>query len=104
MDFGTFLLMLALSYASGVLWYDLLPGKLAVRPWRVAAYPFLGIFVAETLLGGTILGSVLNFGGIQLIPMAIGSLVAVIIDWIIFSLRNPATVAQYEPRVEAHPA
>src|SRR3981081_2841035 len=39
MDVGTFLLMLGLSYALGLLWYDLLPGKLPQQVWRVAAYP-----------------------------------------------------------------
>ena len=36
MDVGTFLLMLGLSYALGLLWYDLLPGKLPSRSgaWR----------------------------------------------------------------------
>jgi pimeloyl-ACP methyl ester carboxylesterase len=50
MDVGTLLLMLGLSYALGLLWYDLLLGKLPQQVWRVAAYPFLGIFVAEALL------------------------------------------------------
>ena len=50
MDVGTFLLMLGLSYALGLFWYDLLPSKLPEQVWRVAAYPFLGIFVAEALL------------------------------------------------------
>ena len=48
MDVGTFLLMLGLAYALGLFWYDLLPGKLPEQLWRVAAYPFLGIFVAHT--------------------------------------------------------
>jgi hypothetical protein len=37
MDIGTCLLMLALAYGLGVLWYDLLPARLPARVWRVAA-------------------------------------------------------------------
>lgn len=99
MDVGTFLLMLALSYAFGVLWYDLLPGKLSTAIWRVAAYPFLGIWVAETLFQ---MGP--DFGGLHLIPAAIGSIVAVIVDWIIATVRHPATVTQFEPRTEPRTA
>ncbi len=95
MSVGTFLLMLALSYAFGVLWYDLLPGKLTTAVWRVAAYPFLGMWVAETLFQ---MGP--NFGGLHLIPSAVGAIVAVIVDWIIASARHPAAVAQFEPRTE----
>jgi hypothetical protein len=39
MDVGTFLLMVGLSYGLGLLWYDLLPGKLPEQVWRVAGYP-----------------------------------------------------------------
>jgi hypothetical protein len=50
MDVGTLLLMLGLSYPLGILWYELLPGCLPEQLWRVAAYPFLGIFVAQSVL------------------------------------------------------
>jgi len=96
MDVGTFLLMLALSYGAGVLWYDLLPGRLSERPWRVAAYPFLGIWVAETLLP-RVLPFDPQFGGIHLITAAIGSIVAVIVDWVITRARHPALVRMPEP-------
>ncbi|MBX6752703.1 hypothetical protein [Thermorudis peleae] len=96
MQFGTFLLMLALSYAFGVLWYDLLPGKLSMKPWRVAAYPFLGMWVAEVFFHR---GPA--FGDLHLIPLVIGSLVAVIIDWIITAARHPASVPDYEARATA---
>ena len=33
MDIGTLFLMLGLSYGLGLLWYDLLPGKLPERVW-----------------------------------------------------------------------
>ncbi len=97
MDIGTFLLMLVLSYALGVLWYDLLPGKLPERVWRVAAYPFLGIFVAETLLP-RVLTFDPTFGGIHLITAFVGSLIAVIVDWVITQARHPSLVLQPEPR------
>jgi hypothetical protein len=89
-------LALGLAYGFGVLWYELLPGKLAKSAWRVAAYPFIGIFIAETLFP---VG--LSFGGIHLAAAVIGSLVAVIVDWIITTTRHPAAVAQFEPRFES---
>jgi hypothetical protein len=98
MDLGTFLLILGLSYPLAVLWYDLLPGKLPERVWRVAAYPFLGIFVAQTRLP-PIFGGDPHFGGINLITAFVGSLVAVIVDWIITQVRHPALVVQPEPRM-----
>jgi len=93
MEFGTFLLMLALSYGFGVLWYDLLPGRLPERVWRVAAYPFLGIWIAEQL---PTFGP--SFGGLHLVHAAVGSLVAVIVDWVINQARRPAVVQQFEAR------
>ncbi len=97
MDVGTFLLMLGLSYALGLLWYDLLPGKLPEQVWRVAAYPFLGIFAAEAVPP-----SVLPFdprlGNLHLLTVLIGSLVAVIVDWVIRQARHPSLVVTPEPR------
>ena len=97
MEIGTLLLMVGLAYAFGVLWYALLPGKLPERVWRVAAYPFLGIFVAETLLP-KVYASDPMFGGMHLVASAAGSLIAVIIDWIIVQARRPSVVTQLEPR------
>ncbi|HLF09248.1 MAG TPA: hypothetical protein VI789_07865 [Dehalococcoidia bacterium] len=97
MDIGTLLMMLVLSYALGILWYDLLPGKLPQLPWRVAAYPFLGIFVAEILLR-EFLTIDLAFGGVHLVTAFVGSLVAVIVDWAITQARHPMSVLQPEPR------
>jgi hypothetical protein len=97
MDLGTLLLMVGVSYATGVLWYDLLPGRLPERVWRVAAYPFLGIFVAHTLLPA-VLPFDPAFGGLRLITTAVGSLVAVIVDWAITQARHPAIVPSPEPR------
>lgn len=62
----------------------------------MAAYPFLGIFVAETLLP-SVLTIDPKFGGIHVIPATIGSLVAVIVDWIITQARRPALVTHPEP-------
>src|SRR4030081_3431564 len=91
MDVGTFLLMLGLSYALGVLWYDLLPGKLPEQVWRVAGYPFLGIFVAEALLP-SFLAFDPKFGNLHLLTVLIGSLVAVVVDWVIRQARQPLLV------------
>jgi hypothetical protein len=97
MDLGTLLLMLGLSYALGLLWYDLLPGQLPERVWRVAAYPFLGIFVAHALLQP---GFSMDpaFAGLHLVTSIVGSLVAVIIDWVVTLVRHPRIVTEPEMR------
>jgi hypothetical protein len=96
MDVGTFLLMLTLAYAFGVLWYDLLPGMLPGQVWRVAVFPFLGIFIAAAVLP-PILSFDPMFGGVHVLTSAIGSLVAVVVDWAITRARHPATVSRPEP-------
>lgn len=102
MDIGTLLLMLGLAYGTGVLWYDLLPGKLPARPWRVAAYPFVGMYCAEALVGGKLAD--FTFGGLHLIAIVVGSLAAVVVDWVITQARHPTVVAQFEPRSEPRAA
>src|SRR6266851_7217055 len=97
MDVGTFLLMLGLSYALGLLWYDLLPGKLPEQVWRVAAYPFLGIFVAEALLPSVLIFDP-KFGNLHLLTVPTGSLVAVVVDWIIQKARRPSLVLTPDAR------
>jgi hypothetical protein len=97
MDLGTLLLMLGLSYAFGVLWYDLLPGRLPERLWRVAAFPFVGIFVAHSLLQPAF-NIDPAFGGLHLITTVVGSLVAVIVDVIITRARRPSMVPEPELR------
>lgn len=99
MDIGSVLLMLGLAYGLGVLWYDLLPGQLADRVWRVAAYPFLGIWVAQALISPRFAADP-EFGGIHLVAVIVGSLVAVIVDWIITAARRPSMVLAPEPRRE----
>ena len=97
MDLGSLLLMLGLAYGFGVLWYDLLPGALPDRLWRVAAYPFLGMWVAQALLTPYFPNDPV-FGGVHLVAAIIGSIVAVIVDWIITTARRPALVSMPEPR------
>jgi hypothetical protein len=98
MDIGTVLLMLGVAYGLGLLWYDLLPAKLPERVWRVAAYPFLGIFVAEAVLAPA-LSFDPKFGGVHLLSALIGSLVGVIVDSVITTARHPSMVMQPEPRM-----
>jgi hypothetical protein len=63
----------------------------------VAAYPFLGIFVAEAVLP-----SALPFdprlGNLHLLTVLIGSLVAVVVDWVIRQARHPSLVLTTEAR------
>ena len=103
MDIGSLLLMLGLAYGLGVLWYDLLPGELPDRVWRVAAYPFLGIWVAQALLTPHFANDP-GFGGVHLVAAIIGSIVAVIVDWIITAGRQPSMVLAPEPRREVRAA
>jgi hypothetical protein len=98
MDLGTFLLMLALAYAFGLLWYDLLPGRLPERVWQGAVYSFLGIFVAEALASKTTaLDFDPRFGGLRLLTAAAGTHVAVLVEWLITQARRPSRVTQPEP-------
>ncbi len=96
MDIGTLLFMLAFAYGLGVFWYDLLPGRLSDRTWRVAAYPFALMAFGEALLpyGPT-------FGGIHVVTALVAALVGVVIDWIIQTARHPAAVST--PEMAASP-
>lgn len=94
MEFGTFLLLIGFSYGIGVFWYDLLPAKLAEKPWRVAAYPFLGIVLAEALLPASYLGPA--FGTLHVMPLVFGSLIGIVVDWLVTTYRHPAAIAAPE--------
>jgi hypothetical protein len=91
MELGSFLFMLAFAYGLGVFWYDLLPGKLADRTWRAAAYPFALMAFGEALVPW---GP--SFGGVHVITALIAALIVVIIDWIIQTARHPAAVSTPE--------
>ena len=97
MDIGTVLLMLGLSYAFGLLWYDLLPGRLPERVWRVAAYPFLGIYLGEVILAPALAFDP-KFGGIHVLSAIIGSIVAVLVDLVVTQVRHPAVAMRPQPR------
>lgn len=101
MELGSLLLMVAFAYGMGVVWYDLFPGKLAMRPWRVAAYPFIGTVIVEALLtlapdlGGA------RVGTLHVFPAIGATLIGVILDWIITGFRHPTTVELPEPMARA---
>ena len=63
------------------------------------AYPFLGMWVAQALLAPHFANDP-EFGGIHLVTAIIGSIVVVIIDWIITIARQPSAVQMPEPRRE----
>jgi hypothetical protein len=91
---GDWLFMAGFAYALGVFWYDLLPGRLVQdRPWRVAAYPFGLMVLADAYVhtGPKVFGF---HPGIDVIA----ALIAVVIDWIAMSARRPQIV----PSMEAH--
>jgi hypothetical protein len=98
-DFGHFLLLIGFSYGIGVFWYDLLPAKLAEKPWRVAAYPFLGIVLTHALLPMEYQGYA--FGGLHVIPLVFGSLIGVVVDTMVTSYRHPAAISAPEMHAKA---
>lgn len=100
MEIGTVLLMLGLAYGLGILWYDLLPGKLPEQGWRTAVYPFAGMFAAEALLAplAPLVPFDPAFWGLHLITVLVGSVTGVMIDWAINAARHPAMVRYLEPR------
>jgi hypothetical protein len=88
----TWLFMVAFAYAVGVFGYELLPGRLVQdRPWRVAAYPFGLMVLAEAYVdvGPRVFGF---HPGICVIAALIG----VILDWIVMSVRRPQIVPSME--------
>ncbi|MBI2303547.1 MAG: hypothetical protein HYU86_02220 [Chloroflexi bacterium] len=87
MEIGTLLFIVGLAYGLGILWYSLLQGNVPDRVWRVAAYPFLGIWAAEGLLAPSLTFDP-KFGEVHLLSAVIGSIVAVIVDWAITSMRK----------------
>ena len=100
MEFGTFLLLASFSYGIAVFWYDLLPAKLAEKPWRAAAYPFMGIVLAHAMMPVEWMGPA--FAGLHVVPMVLGSMVAVLVDWLVTSYRHPAAI--FAPEMRSHHA
>ncbi len=66
----------------------------------MAAYPFLGIFAAEALLPSVPTFDP-KFGNIHLLTVLIGSLVAVVVDWIVQHARRPSLILTPEARAAA---
>lgn len=94
MQVATFLFMVAFAYGVGIFWYDLLLGKLPHQAWRVAAYPFAVMVIAEALFPA--LGPA--FLGFHPITALIAALVGVIIDWIVTTARQPRAIEALESR------
>jgi hypothetical protein len=95
MELGTFLLLLAFSYAIGVFAYDLLPGRLPNQAWRIAAYPFALIVLSEAALA-TMPELTPKFGGIHPFTALIAAVVGVLLDWLITQVRRPRVVTSFE--------
>ena len=91
LDLTTFLLMVAFAYGIGVFWYDLLPGMVSTKPWRVAAYPFAAMVIANSFLpyGPTL-------GDLYVVPAIVAALIGVLVDWLINWSRQPRAVEQPE--------
>ncbi|HEX7126242.1 MAG TPA: hypothetical protein VF406_10805 [Thermodesulfobacteriota bacterium] len=93
MDFGTWLLMVALAYGLGVFWYDLLPATLPEAPWRIAAYPFVLMVIGEAYAP---VGPA--FSGVHPATAIVAALIGVVIDWIVQAARRPETMPSLERR------
>lgn len=96
MGFATWLFMVGFAYGLGVSWYGLLLGRLPDLPWRVAAYPFILMVLAEAFVpvGPSFLGF---HPGIAVIASFIG----VVIDWLTARYRHPKATTSFEVRVSA---
>ena len=95
MDIGSALIILALSYALGMFWYDVIPAKLTRSFLRVGAYPFLGIVAAQTLMM-PFLAIGPTFGGWHLFAAVVGSFIGAAVDWFITYVRPPAVGVEPE--------
>lgn len=93
MEIATWLFMVAFAYGVGVFWYELLPGKMTGATWRVAAYPFAVMVLAEAFVP---LGP--KFLGFHPGSAAIAALIGVIIDWLVTYLRHPQMAESLEMR------
>ena len=99
MEVATWLTMVAFAYGLGVFWYDLLPGKLPDLPWRVAAYPFALMVLAEAFV--PIGPKFLEFHpGVAVVAALIGC----VIDWIITYFRHPQAIETLEMRKAPSPS
>jgi len=94
--FTTLLALVAFAYAIGVFAYDLLPGRLPEQAWRVAAYPFALMFLAEATIPE--IGP--KFLGVHPWTALIAGLIGALIDWIVTFLRRPMVVHHLEPGIE----
>lgn len=94
MQIATFLFMLAFAYGIGVFWYDLLPGHLPHRTWRVAAYPFILMVIGEAFVP---VGP--GFLGFHPATAIVAALIGVIIDWLITYYRRPNAIEAPEGRI-----
>lgn len=94
MDLGTVLLMGALAYGLGLFWYGLILGRTPAGAWRTAAYPFLAIVFAQAYFqAGPAVGHV------HLLGALVASLVGVLADWAVGTVRGLLV-----PAARTHPA
>lgn len=95
MDIGTLVLMFALAYGLGVLWYQIL-GEVPSSIWRLMAYPFVAIVLAEVYVP---FGPA--FGGVHVLGAVAAALAGVGLDRAIQYLRHTAAAPALESRSAA---
>ena len=96
MEVAMWLFMVAFAYAVGVFWYDLLPGKVTGKTWRIAAYPFAVMVLAEAFVP---LGQA--FLSFHPGSTVIAALIGVIIDWLVTAFRHPKMAETLEMQAAA---
>jgi len=97
MDVGTFFLLAAFSYAIGIFWYSLLPGHYHDHPWRVAAYPFAAMVLAEALAQANVFPGGPVLGGMHPVTALIAALIGCVVDWAIQAYRRPSVAPEMQP-------
>ena len=93
MEIGTLVFMLALAYGLGLFWYEIVPGHVPTQVWRVMAYPFVTMVLAEVFVPA---GPA--YGGVHIVTAVGASLLGVAVDWAVIALRHPVEGPALEAR------
>ena len=97
MDLGTVVLMGAVAYGLGLFWYGLILGRTHESIWRTAAYPFLAIVFAEQFVQ---IGPA--YGHLHLVSALLASLVGVLVDWAVGTIRGMLVAPKPSTAAAAH--
>ncbi len=89
-NFSIVVLALAVAYATGVLWYNILDRK--YESWmRMAAFPLIGLVAAEGIWGAYGLGGP-EFMGLHVVAMAFGTGIGALGDVVVQAIARESHV------------